>query len=358
MKRSLSLLAVATTLACHHGATEHDLGGDDDAAAPIVYDLAQPIVDASSLADEGFDGGLTLPTLPAAVIAAGCTQNVFFDDFDDTHTIDMQDTRAPGFNWYRYSATESSSTPTANFGIVNDSGVSALRFSTAGGSLNGATRSTTYGAVGKSFHATGHSCTYIEGRVAMGLVPTTAGTWPAFWALATKHMQNVQMPWPDPADVGYEHYIELDIMELATRYSDNARATIIDWYGDYNTKTTDCNMLHYCNTQDSQGLGPNVAGTYDSTEAAPVFHRFGALWIPSVAQSGQATYTQGAMHWYYDGVELGVAPTWTGPPSTTVFVPTAPWKYSLIDQIDMSLIMDTGGGAFMDVDYAAVWQSP
>lgn len=340
-----------------------DTGRDGRSAPPDARpdanesDAAIPGGDASSR-DGSLDAGPVLPTLPAAVIAAGCTQNVFFDDFDDLHTVDMQDTRAPGFNWYRYNASSGTSTPASSLSTVEDGAVSALRFSTAGGGLSGATRSTQYGPVGRSFSAMGGKCTYIEGRVAMGLVPTTATVWPAFWALATKHMQNVLMPWEGDSNTDYEHYIEIDIMELATRYSYNARSTLIDWYGDYSTATTDCAMTHYCKTQDSQGLGPNVAGTYDSTEAAPVFHRYSALWIPSVAQTGQATYSQGAMHWYIDGAEMGTAPTWVGPTSTTTFVPTTPWTYGIIDEVDVSLIMDTGAGAFMDLDYAAVWQTP
>lgn len=315
--------------------------------------------DAGSPAKDGSTRDAGLPALPAAVVAAGCTKNIFFDDFDDLNTVDMQDTRAPGFNWYRYSAAAGTSTPIADFGTVLDGTVTALRFTAAGGGgLNGATRSTQHGAVGFSFNAMGGKCTYIEGRVAMGLAPATASAWPAFWSNPTKHLQNLPMQWAGDPATGYDHYLELDIMELNPRYSDNARATVIDWYGDYLSATTDCNQIHYCKVQDSQGLGPNVAGTYDSSEAAPKFHRYGALWIPSVPRAGQPTYSQGAMHWYIDGVELGTPPTWVGPPSPTSYVPVEPWLYSILDQIDMSLVMNTGGGVFMDVDYAAVWQTP
>jgi hypothetical protein len=362
-----------------------DCGGSrlssDDAGAPSPADasaqadqLVMPDVgthDASPEAgapDASSDGETVAAvscktlTLPAAVQSAGYVNNVFCDDFSDLTTIDLADTQTAGFNWYIASISEGTVGDPSRLSTVHVGPITALRLDGAGSGVGGS--SVTKGTrdpIGVSFGQRKNGGAYFEANLAMRMPDSIAGqAFPAFWVSSTLHQQAKTVTWAGQSNPAYEHYIEVDFMELESSTNGDYRSTVIDWFGQWDKVTPTCNSLTYCKGQDSQPLGPGVLGTFDSTEAHPIFHRYGALWIPSVQSDDAGPYSTGSIQWLLDGNPIGVAVTWVGPPSTTMLdlTPSPPWKYSILDQQQVSLVFDTASNAFMYVDYVGVWQLP
>jgi hypothetical protein len=192
-----------------------------------------------------------------------------------------------------------------------------------------------------------------------GTLYNKSSGWPAFWANPTKHLVQQAMPWAGEASPNDhdEHYEEFDFMEYFVGASSMYNSTLIDWWGEYGGKTPACPTGGYCRQVESQGIA-SVNGTpLASTESDPIFHKYGALWIPSVKDSTGA-YSQGSVQWFLDGEPVGTQITWVGAPPSTGQTPVKPWVNSVLDQEDLSITFDTEGGPFMYIDYAAVWQLP
>jgi hypothetical protein len=132
-------------------------------------------------------------------------------------------------------------------------------------------------------------------------------------------------------------------------------STLHDWYGVYNET---CAPGHYCQVAKSVHLSDATNVQLESTEAAPVYNTFGALWVPSEKDPVTGVYGQGRIQFYFNDAPYGTPITWTGPLPATASVPTSasPWTFSPVDLHDYTLILGTGGNAFMDVQWVHVWQ--
>ncbi len=302
---------------------------------------------------------------PPAAAAAGYTNNVFSDDFSSLDTIDMNNTQEPGFNWYPVFPFDPLSNFSRNLSIVTIGNTKALRLngyeSGIWGVVNGK-----HGPVGKSFGLYHGGGAYFEARIAMGFpgIEDSAKNygWPSFWAQSTRHLQNLRASWAGHADANYEHFFEFDFMELMNPNGKNFNYTVTahDWYGEANV-TCGTKGEHegtYCSdVQIYQNIGPNRPGTYDSSEAAPVFHTYGGLWVPSVKDAA-GNYSTGYVQFYFDDGRVGKTISWQGAPPDYAYTPAGPWKYSILDQDPQTIVFDTGSGAFMYIDWVKVWQRP
>jgi autotransporter-associated beta strand protein len=158
---------------------------------------------------------------------------------------------------------------------------------------------------------------YVEARI---LLPTTVGSWPAFWGLYTG--------WPP----------EADIMEYPLTTDGGGGA---EGYG-YNSNQYSTNY-HYTNSSGDAAAGAGVVTTGSSL--AGTWHTYGMDWIPGTSMTfyldGTAvqSYTGSSvaqMQYMYMIFDYAVG-GWPGAPSTTQ------WPAGHSDQ--------------MEVDWVRLWQS-
>jgi hypothetical protein len=339
-------------------------------------------VDASSELDAEVDAPPALSPPPGAV-AGGYAKNTFTSDFTilpagsadvlvSANAIDASNTEASGFAWYTTCWYCGSVTPASAVSVVTDGATNALRM-TGSSSLYG-TLAGKQGLVGNSFS----NGAYFEARVAFALPADGATSWPAFWALPNLAKNNVA--WPgSTATVNYNNTnepfndsMEIDIMEfmpleeLGTTMGE-ASSTLHNWYGYQGYSCPNNGQFGSCQVASSVRAKDTPTLKYESPAAAPVFHTFGALWVP---WDSTAPQTPGYVQFYVDDQPLGVPTTWVGlPPSQANpvgLLPGAPlvtwpstlppWTMGSTDLTPHALILDTGGNAFMDVQWVRVWQ--
>jgi hypothetical protein len=293
------------------------------------------------------------PVLPAAVSAVGYTDPVFLDDFGSLATIDMKNTKVPGFNWYIENASTGEIADAKSLSIESIGGRSVLRFDGSRTFLYGVQKYEGE-AIGPVFEMKNGGGAYFEARIAYGTTSKQKEyPWPAFWATSRQHMANLPALWTGASAANYTHYLEYDFMEFFNDGTNEYTSTVIDWYGEWDVT---CASTHLCSQNDPQWVGTGKAGQFASTESAPAFHKYGALWVPSLEENG--AHKQGYFQWFLDGAPVAKEVPFTGPPPANDLVPATPWKYSVIDTEPLTLVLDTGSGAFMYVDYVGVWQKP
>lgn len=193
-------------------------------------------------------GGLQAP---AQAAAAGYTELVFQEEFEDYSGIDMNDDRTAGFNFYRFMPFEEGVLPTG--GIVVSNGVLTL---TGGPDYNYGLGSTcgTGNDQWIGFDALGGA--YFEARIAFDPFVSGPG-WPAFWSMASEHLWDV-----DPHNV--PAWIEADFMDKYFE-DDTQYITGGHWWVDADPSPID----------NAATIFPTVSG-YDWEE----FHIYGFLWVP------------------------------------------------------------------------------
>lgn len=298
------------------------------------------------------------PVPPAAAKSVGYAKLAFDSPFSDLKGIDLTDSEEPGFDWYT-KCFFCRVAPASAFSIVKDGGVAALRIDGAapGNSIyTSPIKGGKHGPVGTSFGGGA----YFEARIAMGEPVDGAKSWPAFWALPSE--DGATLAWPGNSNKDYDDSVELDFMELmphaTTSYLSpvpTIGSTLHDWFGVYNTT---CAPSHYCQVAKSSHLSDGANVQLESTPANPVYNTFGALWVPSLKNAKTGFYSEGRIQFYFNDVPYGAAITWTGPLPTNQSVPTnaSPWAYSPVDLHDYTMILGTGGNAFMNVQWVHVWQ--
>jgi hypothetical protein len=307
---------------------------------------------------------------PANPAASGY-QIVFQDTFADTSTIDMADTAAPGFHWYRRKPFGYTTEPAANIVISGGHLVLTTTANTAGimistavpvnGAANGA------GWVGTAF---GNGA-YFEAQFAFdGPSVYAAGFgdvgWPAFWGMSVEHWANIGGDqWPgQPA--GYTHFIEDDFFEYDNTGNQNFWGTgIWDWSGTY---AVTCPASGFCGIlNDGRTSAHGVNNIYLTTTAgSPVwntstFHTLGHLWVHGDANNSQQGFTQTFM----DGQAAitnsagssQVPWTHTTMPSPDA-LPGSPQVWNIHDDQKLVVVLGTGNNLPFHVKFVKVWQIP
>lgn len=300
-------------------------------------------------------------TPPAPAAGAGYTTLAFYDDFTSSNTIDVNNTGAPGYNWYTDVWFGQGVTESGNISVSN----SVLTLGGTSGSY--ASIESAIAKAGSPYY-TGTvfgSGAYFEASMAFDPAKgADAAGWPAFWSMAiesiyaTSHEADVQ--WPGQA-AGYEHFAELDFMEIphspyqsfegGTTYI----ASIHDWSGDYNAGCA----WQYNIVNNGNNVVP--VGDVDWSQ----FNTYGVLRIP---QSGS---NPGIAQWWFNG-NAGPVIYWRGPVgspplpgqstttcSTGTFTPTTPAEaastYAILDQQRLAIALNTDPAWPLQVDWVQVW---
>lgn len=273
--------------------------------------------------------------IPADAIAFGMINRKFFDDFTTSSTIDLADSRGPGFNWYVHNAW-----PHAAFPWVTASPTLSSSISVSGGVLTIATDASGFGeclnTAVTANNAQGYNGTvfsggfYAEARISFDptLSQTTFASWPAFWMTASQFLTS-----------NVSEFGEFDVFEaISDPMTDGVVSmgfTLHDWKVN-NTR-------------------PVPIG---STTGQPSgFHTYGILWVPAVYNGGT-----GLVEAFYDGKLISSPVTTITNYSSTsgavpAFVPVNPvGTFSIVDSQSFPIILGCGPNWPMSVDYVAVYQ--
>jgi beta-glucanase (GH16 family) len=240
-------------------------------------------------------GGLQPPPQAAAV---GYTRLAFNEDFNDTSGIDMADSRAPGFKWYRFKPFGYGVLGTGEFSV---SGSVLTLNQTVGSDANYGLGSTC--GVGKGFGITNGA--YVEGRIANA--PTGGGGWPAFWSMSNKHLWGTE----------HTNFWEVDFYEKLGNVDQHVFA------------------VHNWLTNTNHNLNINQHNTMPAGYDFNAFHTYGWLWLPG-----------NRYQVYRDNVLIN-----------TFTYSSFPWLANGDDE-SMPIILGTGSSWPMRVDWVRVWQAP
>ena len=280
---------------------------------------------------------MSIPDPPADVTAAGYVRTSFFDDFDDTSSIDMTNSGDPGFKWYCKSNWPSVGWNTGRPDF-DPSTISVVDSVLHNGSI---TANNLYGLVsacdnGVAGDFNGYSFrngAYFECSMAFDptLAHGTGSGWPAFWL----HGMNLFL------HEGVTDVSELDVFE-AYPASTGTVSTLMSLH-EWNIPSGQSRD----STNNSVVLPGNP--TLDLTH----FHRYGALWIPMSKNGGT-----GLLKRYFDGVHIPsadlsyTATTDSTPTSTGANPPSPTGAFSVLDDADgMCLLLgvvDSTNPAYFD----------
>lgn len=262
-----------------------------------------------------------IPTAPSQAIAAGYNNLTFNDDFDSMSTIDMTNSHADGFNWYRnlpFGWSENDSVITDH---TSESYVE-LNMTTNHVQTTMATSCPT-GDKGRGFFGG-----YFEAVMKWPPVTGSSVGFPAFWMMSRNHWDgNNSVEWGEID--WYEQY-------YASTFPERYITTMHDWPG----------------TTGRSHVKTSSNSTVMSSVDWNTWHTFGGLWIP---QNGS---TPGRIAYYFDNT---LVKEWTysttGVPSPAVSGATT-GTFSVIDRMgEMTLILGTGKDVPLMVDRVSVWQS-
>ncbi len=206
--------------------------------------------DVSMLFVGGPDGGGG-PTPPPAAVAAGYTKLSFDEEFTSAAGIDVNDTGAPGFNFYRRLPFGYPTLPASNFSVAD----SVLTISSQTGPNMGLVSICGDGAGGwHGFAPTGGA--YFEFSVSFD--PNAGGAgWPSVWSMAAEHLYG-----------NASEFIEVDFFE-------------------YDTKPYDGNVFGFGGAI-HQWVNGGIAYTNNNfvvnvphtTDWKNTFNTIGTLWVP------------------------------------------------------------------------------
>jgi hypothetical protein len=352
--------------------TWEDCGTDNTRTSistiPITADIGHQLcfsVWASNASGESVrvEAALTATVTAAAAFdpsnpAASGYALVFDDEFSSPNTIDINNTGAPGYNWYTASFL-GGSTPASYIQVANgaltllqSSNNYSLGIATAGPANN------TDGFVGRAFGGGA----YYEARVKFNpanVKPATTN-WPSFWADSLEVWANSarwNAQWPGQAS-GYRHFVEDDFFEFDLGTTTAYNGAIHDWYG----KIGQCGGSWYCDINNNpQGGNGGTSGFTTGTPSVPSgtdwtqYHTIGQLWVAGNAANGFHGYVQD----YFDGVPNTDTVTWvdsgTGTPP-----PAGTFQFSVMDQQHMVVALGTGttNNIGFTIDWVHVWQLP
>jgi hypothetical protein len=259
----------------------------------------------------------------------------FNGTFGGPNGIDINNTRAPGFNWYYPSpgAIPAGDVSVDSNGILTLN-ASASDYSQAILQSAVATSSTTY--VGNVWGGGW----YVEGSIAFNPAQVNfANGWPCFWAVSIENFIG-KAQWSGQVS-GYTHFIEDDMFEYMMQAGVNSFSSgMHDWWGIWNTTCSG----GYCGVNNNNGI--IQLGATNWTQ----FHTVGQLWVPGSA----ANNNNGYVTTYFDGTPV-MTINWVDQ-GDGVLPPQGTFTFSIIDKQHLFLVLGTSVGAPMKVQWVHVWQ--
>lgn len=165
--------------------------------------------------------------------------------------------------------------------------------------------------------------------------------WPAFWAnpiegLSTVNASVSGVQWPKQA-WGYEHSVEIDVMEQDWKNATQYGTGMHDWYGATGAVQQ---------VQTAQPVTLIAPQTFDKP------NRYGFLTIPATATS------PGIARWFFNGVQTGTDQTWALYDSTLAPPPVLGTSaFSVLDSLHYALMLQTCNGCPLTVHQVSVWQA-
>ncbi len=287
----------------------------------------------------------TLPTQPTPSVSPAAAAGYSTLTFDSTFapaTVDIERTYTRGFEWYVFNffgfQAPDPVSLSAGAAVINGSAGNAnAQICSAGMDGGGNWVGTAFGG-GAYFEATL--------KFDPALVDVKNG-WPSWWSMAVEHLaQTSDEQWVEQA-AEYKHFAELDFFEYDVQGFGLGRNTwggaCWDWHGVYG----DCPDTGFCGVLSPPGsdiIRTNPVGTDYNT-----FHRYGLLWVPATDT------TLGSVTWYFDDLPIGHSVTWSKftdqPPP-----PVTPWRFGVVDQQHLALVLGSGEGQPMTVSLVKVWQ--
>ena len=262
--------------------------------------------------------------------------------------IDIDDTGKSGFAWYPYHffgshlqyrniTMNADGSVTLNGDVTGPNG----ELSTTAPAKNAAK------FVGVAFGGGA----YIEAAIKFDPIAARAKDskgWPSFWALSLEHAATGAAQWSGKPE-GYEHFVEVDFFEydinepaMGLNYYG---ANMHDWYGAYN-KT--CAGHGFCDAwRGYSDVKTAVPASTDFTQ----YHTYGFLWVPASAAS------EGYAEFYFDRSPVGKKIVWAKFANQDGVPDGQPWKFGVLDNHHLALILGTGVGKPMTVASVNVWQA-
>jgi hypothetical protein len=283
---------------------------------------------------------------PPDAAAVGYIRNTFssFTPGD----IDIDDTCKSGFAWYRYHFF--GSRPQSRNITINADGSVTLNGDVTGPNGELSTTAPAKNAakfVGVAFGGGA----YIEAAIKFDPIATRAKNlkgWPSFWALSLEHAATGADQWSGKPQ-GYEHFVEVDFFEydidepnVGPNYYG---ANMHEWYGAYN-KT--CAGRGFCDAW--RGYSDVKTAVHSSTDFTQ-YHTFGFLWVPASASG------EGYAEFYFDRSPVGKKIIWAKFTNQDGVPEGQPWKFGVLDNQHLALILGTGVGKPMTVASVNVWQA-
>jgi hypothetical protein len=242
----------------------------------------------------------------------------------------LSESLATGYQWYPWN-WGSGRAPADRLALNGDGSISVSGTSGPNGQLMSVamTKQAPY-FVGKAFG--GGFCVEAEISFDPKTLDATKG-FPAFWALPIEHMnRRAGGTHLGGKSADYEHYVEMDIMEMFSRPFPEYLGTMHDWYGQYR-KT--CGAAQgFCRVSKSFD---NIPGVIPSTTDWSQWHRVGAVWYPS--EYGH----QGSIQYFFDGKAIAPRIFWVDPIADDA-EPKAgsPGLFSVLDRYHMILVFGAG----------------
>jgi len=290
--------------------------------------------------------------IPQAAKAAGYTKLTFDGEFI-RNTIDLNNSTAPGFDWYLaqffgQTATASHSVVTNSDGSVTLSGKDTVISINSAAPRRGAPD-----WVGTAFGGGG----YFEAIVKFDPAKTMANIgsqWPAFWSMAIEHLDALPgEQWLGQA-TGYSHFIEPDFFEydVANNFVPNQYGGAIhDWYG---IQKRTCRNKGYCGVTNASGGGSsftNFRVRVPSKTDFTKFHSFGFLWVPATSTA------MGYARYYFDGIATSDRVTWSKYSDQPPPPGLAPWTFGIIDRQHLVIALTTGPNQPLTIKKVIVYQA-
>ncbi|MDD5673611.1 MAG: hypothetical protein PHC61_05590 [Chitinivibrionales bacterium] len=295
----------------------------------------------------------TQAAAPTQAAAAGFTVNTFSSTFDSSQ-VDMKNTKNSGYKWYlsRFfgwgpepasgitlnsdkSATLTTQGVPQSIYPYDGSGVPTYTnggILTAGQKITGGDTSW----VGTVFGGGG----YFELTVKINDPNYTAGAGGAgWWNMSIEKMANLPgLSWVG-GGAGEEHFMEIDALDYHDVHPPQYRALVRELYGRqpyyYIYQASNFNVNSFI----------NLPANTDFTAS----HKYGFLWVPATSSKN------GYLVFYYDDKATIDSVSWSQFTNQTP-PPNAPWKFGVLDQQHLVLVLADTHSPGMTVQLLNVWQ--